>query len=228
MIDDTDISKSGARQMVASKLKLDFSSYLSRHDLDGDSQGGPPSGGGGGRPPNTGGRELQPPGVDTSGGATGGRPAGTGGPPSGAGGGANYNSSVAHGYSFENTYRDDIITKTEGHVLHSVLFDHDYNFAGLQFKSLSSGLHTHDNVQNYEYLPYSVENDPRLLEAESHTRIVGFRSTKRCREDYTTMSIQPIYYSINEDMCKNILKPMTKNLINEVPNYGPECSEVAA
>ena len=29
-------------------------------------------------------------------------------------------------------------------------------------------------------------------------------------------------------MCKNILKPMTKNLINEVPNYGPECSEVAA
>ena len=42
------------------------------------------------------------------------------------------------------------------------------------------------------------------------------------------MSIQPIYYSINEEMCKNILKPMTKNLINEIPQYGPECSEVAA
>ena len=42
------------------------------------------------------------------------------------------------------------------------------------------------------------------------------------------MSIQPIYYSINEDMCKNILKPMTKNLINEIPQYGPECSAVAA
>ena len=83
-------------------------------------------------------------------------------------------------------------------------------------------------MRNANNLPYIVENDARLLEAESHTRIVGFRSTKRCREDYTTMSIQPIYYSINENMCKNILKPMTKNLINEVPNYGPECSEVAA
>ena len=29
-------------------------------------------------------------------------------------------------------------------------------------------------------------------------------------------------------MCKEILKPMTKNLINEVPMYGPVCEEVAA
>ena len=96
-------------------------------------------------------------------------------------------------------------------------FDHDYNFAGLEFKNLSTGVLSSDNINNSEYLPYFVQNDARLLEAESHTRIIGFRSTKRCREDYTTMSIQPIYYSINEEMCKNILKPMTKNLINEIP-----------
>ena len=208
--------------MVASKLQLDFSSYLSRHDLDDGSQGG--QGGGGGRPPGT--RVLQPPGVDTSGGS-GGRPAGTGGSSSG-GGASRYGASVAHGYSFENTYRSDEITKTEGKVLHAVLFDHDYNFAGLEFENPVSGNVTSDNIENTKYLPYKVHNDEEFLTANSHTRIVGFRSTKRCREDYTTMSLQPIYYSINENMCKNILKPMTKNLINEVPMYGPECSEVAA
>lgn len=157
MIEDTDIANTGAREMVASKLQLDFSSYLSRHDLDGgDSQGGSPSDGGGGRPSNTGGRVLQPPGVDTSGGS-GGRPSGTGGPPSSAGGGAaSYNSSVAHGYAFDNTYREDEITETEGKVLHSVVFDHDYNFAGLRFKNLSSGLISQDNMRNADKLPYIV------------------------------------------------------------------------
>ena len=56
MIEDTDISRSGAREMIASKLQADFSTYLSRHDLDDDAQGG--GQGGGGRPPNTGGRVL--------------------------------------------------------------------------------------------------------------------------------------------------------------------------
>ena len=57
MIEDTDISRGGAREMVASKLQADFSTYLSRHDLDDDSAQGGQSGGGG-RPPNTGGRVL--------------------------------------------------------------------------------------------------------------------------------------------------------------------------
>ena len=131
--------------MIASKLQLDFSSYLNRHDLDGGGEGGQ---GGGGRPPGTG-RELQPPGVDTSGGS-GGRPAGTGGDPSGGsrGGGGSYDASVAHGYSFENTYREDEVTKTIGKVLHSVVFDHDYHFAGLQFKNVASGIITSDNMEN--------------------------------------------------------------------------------
>lgn len=61
-----------------------------------------------------------------------------------------------------------------------------------------------------------------------HTRLVGFRTTKRCEEAEKIMSVQPIYFSIDETMCKEYLTPITKGLSEEISAYGPACSQLIA
>ena len=40
------------------------------------------------------------------------------------------------------------------------------------------------------------------------------------------MSVQPIYYSIDEHMCKNVLLNIQKGLLYEIPSFGRECSDL--
>ena len=63
-----------------------------------------------------------------------------------------------------------------------------------------------------------------IIEEYDSTRLIGFRTTKECRHAKTTKSIQPIYYSRNEQICKNLLKPVTENMAQELPEYGSECN----
>ena len=69
-------------------------------------------------------------------------------------------------------------------------------------------------------------NSHEWLTANDHTRLIGFRTTKRCRSDKQIMSIQPIYYSIDERMCKSYVDYVSQELYNEIPAYGAECSDV--
>ena len=36
---------------------------------------------------------------------------------------------------------------------------------------------------------------------ESHTRLLGFRTSKRCHESRTIRTVMPIFYSVDEKMC---------------------------
>ena len=59
------------------------------------------------------------------------------------------------------------------------------------------------------------------------TRIVGFRTTKRCREDPNIKSIQPIYYSLNERLCKQpkMVKMVSDQMKEEISHYGLDCND---
>jgi len=72
----------------------------------------------------------------------------------------------------------------------------------------------------------SIENDSIFIDSNKHTRIVGFRTTKRCHNSKKIRSIQPIYYSVNEDICKNQLVQLSKGALQEIESYGPECGEL--
>ena len=37
--------------------------------------------------------------------------------------------------------------------------------------------------------------------------------------------VQPIYYSIDERICKDHLTPLTPGMLNELSSWGPECSD---
>ena len=41
------------------------------------------------------------------------------------------------------------------------------------------------------------------------------------------MSIQPIYYSIDEAMCKRYVDYISQELVEEIPAYGVECSDAS-
>jgi len=42
------------------------------------------------------------------------------------------------------------------------------------------------------------------------------------------MSVQPIYYSVDEDVCKNVLVAISQGMLQEIPSYGPSCAELSA
>lgn len=65
-----------------------------------------------------------------------------------------------------------------------------------------------------------------LKGVKTHTRIVGFRTTKSCENAKQIMSVQPIYYSVDEKICKQKLIKLTPGLLEEIPSYGPECAAV--
>lgn len=59
------------------------------------------------------------------------------------------------------------------------------------------------------------------------TRIVGFRTTKSCRQDPNIKSIQPIYYSLNEGFCKSpsMVKMVSDEMKEEIGWYGLDCND---
>jgi hypothetical protein len=40
------------------------------------------------------------------------------------------------------------------------------------------------------------------------------------------LSVQPIYYSQNKEMCTNFLVRLSKGMLQEIAEYGPECGEL--
>ena len=103
------------------------------------------------------------------------------------------------------------------------------NFAGLRLQHVEDG--TVDTLLTPAELTSEtndmtfVKNDADLMQANDNTRLIGFRTTKRCHSSKQIKSIQPIYYSINEDICKNVLLPLTEVILDEIPVYGVECGD---
>ena len=62
--------------------------------------------------------------------------------------------------------------------------------------------------------------------ANDHTRLVGFRTTKNCKDSMLIRSLQPIYFSVNQEMCQEHLIALTDNMIHEVEAYGPSVCPV--
>ena len=60
------------------------------------------------------------------------------------------------------------------------------------------------------------------------TRLIGFRTTKRCESSKFIMSLQPIYYSLDEEMCTEVLTSLSASHLDEIGGYGPTCAQATA
>lgn len=58
------------------------------------------------------------------------------------------------------------------------------------------------------------------------TRLIGFRTSKSCKQADQISMVQPIYYSIDEQVCKKYLTPLTPGMHNELPSWGNDCSDL--
>ena len=130
---------------------------------------------------------------------------------------------VVHGYEFEGMYDVEDSMTLQDSVIESAVFDKEDNFAGFILLDVKAGELIEDSP--FDTAGMRMEyNDPELLgDANSHTRVAGFRTTKRCSTAKTILSVQPIYYSIDEKMCKETLKPIPTEMFNEISSYGLDC-----
>lgn len=114
--------------------------------------------------------------------------------------------SVDHGNNFEGMYKPDLSVEMKDKHLEAMLFSNTGHFSGYALRDKMT------NKQSY-HLPFEFKDriDEMVFEPmsrdfllnydESHTRLLGFRSGKRCKESKAIRTIQPIFYSVNEKMC---------------------------
>ena len=98
--------------------------------------------------------------------------------------------------------------------IESIYYDSANNWAGFKFKDLARDIYRIDSPGDKDKLrevemPYGKKH--------LNTRLIGFRTTKRCQTDKKIMSVQPIFYSIDEDLCKNQLIIPTDAQMSEIP-----------
>jgi len=112
-----------------------------------------------------------------------------------------------------------------GYEIEAVLFDQNQHCAGFKFENDMTKQAILDTPLNGAELTAEMNDFRGVL---SHTRVVGFRTTKSCESAKQILSVQPIYYSVDEKVCKERLVQLTPGLLEEIPSYGPECAVVAA
>lgn len=59
-----------------------------------------------------------------------------------------------------------------------------------------------------------------IRQAGNSVRLAGLRTWKKCDTQKTVVQVMPIYYSVDENICKNYLTPLTENMLEEIPSYG--------
>ena len=105
----------------------------------------------------------------------------------------------------------------------SGIFFMDENFAGFRTMDAQS------KKQQYDFDmdmldPQITIIDQKIADNYDTTRLVGFRTGKRCRGDMNILQIQAIYYSVSEEMCLSRLMPIVEHMRTELPYYGSECN----
>lgn len=134
---------------------------------------------------------------------------------------------VTHGYDFAKTYNHDLEVNLESFIVKSYHFDASDHFVGFSIMNYFS-----DKVTNYIALgvdqstmkTYEVDN-VLFLEHYERTRLIGFRTSKRCKQTNYINSVQPIYYSLDEKMCKEHLQLVTPGMLEEINDYGLDCAD---
>ena len=113
-----------------------------------------------------------------------------------------------------------------GKSISRYFFDSDNLFSGVELSSDDK------NSERAKYVPINAKLlssnlvDTRLQEAHDTTRLIGFRTGKHCKDSKTIHEITPIYYSIDEVICKHVIWPISEDLQTENPAYGLECGDL--
>ena len=104
--------------------------------------------------------------------------------------------------------------------LYSVYFDPFGTLAGFRWRDYSGDASNRIFDTKLAYTGVrlkTVDNDSgfRSENFETKTRIVGFRTTKSNEHSSLLKSIQPIYFSIDENICKYTLRSISSSVLNE-------------
>lgn len=113
-------------------------------------------------------------------------------------------------------------------MLSAVLFDENRHFAGFKFVNPKTKESFIDTPLASAQLTAEPMDSRMTMDLSEHTRIIGFRTTKECETAKQIMSIQPIYFSLDEGICSRVLKPLQSGHLEEVGGYGPTCAETTA
>lgn len=132
--------------------------------------------------------------------------------------------SQIHGYDFENMYNDDRDISMINQVIKEYYFDYQGHFIGLTLLDVVLGKYTKIVPSNL-LIASSKEDHSDMVDSYGHTRLIGFRTTKPCQTNKFITSIQPIYYSVDDNICKNRLTMLSDGMKEEIPEYGLECSD---
>ena len=137
---------------------------------------------------------------------------------------------VNHGHSFQGMYSQTETIEMKNKILSGFYFDNNSNIVGYQLTNLTDGVKT-----NRVFAPFQQEKDQLFLEVDSAllsahdtTRLIGFRSGKTCHGSKAVNQIQPIYYSIDKQLCTQVFKPIEQRFLSELPFYGEECGSSKA
>lgn len=119
--------------------------------------------------------------------------------------------SQIHGYDYQDEmYQQAQSVSLKNKVVSAFYFDKTERFAGIQTidihnAAVSSLTFTEgDKLTTRALIPSEWTNSlPHLQKFYDGTRLVGFRSEKACDRANDILSVTPIYYSIDEDMCSD-------------------------
>lgn len=133
--------------------------------------------------------------------------------------------SVRHGERFDNMYTRGAVASLMDRHVHSFLFDGNYHFAGLTLRNMKDGSTSQVSSPFYSGVLHEFIVEEEVDERHETTRLIGFRTTKDCATSKLIKSVQPIYYSMDSDICLKVLGRLTDGHLEEIPGYGPECHE---
>lgn len=106
---------------------------------------------------------------------------------------------VQHGYDFGRMYEPEDGFSLHGYGIDWVYSDLYGSFAGFVLTEAKTGENIEKTGLNFENVAFhATDNLKAIRDSHAHTRIVGFRTTKNCHSAKQIMSVQPIYYSVNE------------------------------
>jgi len=129
-----------------------------------------------------------------------------------------------HGYDFSNMYNRDQVISLKRKVMSALFFDQDAHFAGFSLIDIDTREKEYHVPVNVEKLTAKIVDDEIEYNYDT-TRLIGFRTGKRCEGEKHISQVEPIYYSIDSRMCKEYLSPLSLGMREEIPSYGLKCSD---
>ena len=104
-----------------------------------------------------------------------------------------------HGHDMGNHINADLELDLTGSVVSQFHFDHDMHFVGFSLYDVSTQQENHLIGAGVDTTTmYSSSVDPRIIQNYDNTRLIGFRTSKQCRQSDFISEIQPIYYSTDQ------------------------------